>query len=151
MLGILHADNAAGQVAAKMGMEHASKPPSKKALRWSVSAGWVTRRNLLFCAAGSPRRINWHFACQSDPMVVPFGGAEIYYGTTHWPLPRREKAMRSLPSIWRYRTGMGKSARRPLAQYVYPGTWAVDKNGAPTTDPFAVHARSPPLGRKGMA
>ena len=39
---ILHADNAAGQVAAKMGMEHAIKTASKMALRWSVSAGWVT-------------------------------------------------------------------------------------------------------------
>ncbi len=53
--------------------------------------------------------------CQSDPMVVPFGGAEIYTVLTHWPLPRREKATRSLPLYGDYRTGMGKSARRPLA------------------------------------
>lgn len=39
------------------------------------------RRNLLFCAAGSPRRINWHFDVPVRSMVVPFGGAEIYYGT----------------------------------------------------------------------
>jgi ureidoglycolate dehydrogenase (NAD+) len=24
---------------------------------------------------------DWPSVCQSDPMVVPFGGAEIYYGT----------------------------------------------------------------------
>ena len=37
---ILHADNAAGQVAAKMGME-----------RWSVSAGWVTAaQSLILCS-----------------------------------------------------------------------------------------------------
>lgn len=48
---ILHADNAAGQVAAKMGMEHAIKPPSKMALRWSVSAGWVTAaQSLILCS-----------------------------------------------------------------------------------------------------
>ncbi len=65
------------------------------------------RRNLLFCAAGSPRRIHWHFDVPVRSMVVPFGGAEIYYGTNPWPLPRREKATRSLPLIWRlpYRHG----------------------------------------------
>lgn len=30
-----------------------------------------------------------------------------------------------------------------------PDTWAVDKNGAPTTDPFAVHALLPAAGPKG--
>ncbi len=49
---ILHADNAAGQVAAKMGTWNMpSKPPSKKALRWSVSAGWVTAaQSLILCS-----------------------------------------------------------------------------------------------------
>ena len=45
---ILHADNAAGQVAAKMGMEHAIKTAQ---LRWSVSAGWVTAaQSLILCS-----------------------------------------------------------------------------------------------------
>lgn len=40
---ILHADQCPpGQVAAKMGMEHAIKTAQQMALRWSVSAGWVT-------------------------------------------------------------------------------------------------------------
>ena len=30
-----------------------------------------------------------------------------------------------------------------------PDTWAVDKNGVPTTDPFAVHALLPAAGPKG--
>ncbi len=48
---ILHADNAAGQVAAKMGMEHAIKTAQQKALRWSVSAGWVTAaQSLILCS-----------------------------------------------------------------------------------------------------
>ncbi len=115
MFGNFTADNAAGQVAAKMGMEHAIKTPSKKALRWSVSAGWVTAAQFLFCTAGSSRRVNWHFDVPVDPMVVPFGGAEIYYGTNPLALPRREKATRSLPLIWRLPYSMGKSARRPLA------------------------------------
>lgn len=59
---ILHADNAAGQVAAKMGMEHAIKPPSKRRCGGRYQPDGSQRRNLLFCAAGCPRRIDWHFA-----------------------------------------------------------------------------------------
>ncbi len=37
--------------AAKMGMEHAIKTTSKKALRWSLSAGWVTAaQSLILCS-----------------------------------------------------------------------------------------------------
>ncbi|MGU0016836.1 Ldh family oxidoreductase, partial [Escherichia coli] len=39
------------QVAVKMGMDMSSKPPSKMALRWSVSAGWVTAaQSLILCS-----------------------------------------------------------------------------------------------------
>lgn len=60
---ILHADNAAGQVAAKMGMEHAIKTAQQK----GVAVVGISRMGhsgaiSYFCAAGSPRRINWHFA-----------------------------------------------------------------------------------------
>ena len=64
---ILHADNAAGQVAAKMGMEHAIKTAQQN----GVAVVGSQRRNLLFCAAGSPRRIDWHF----DVPVRSNGGA----------------------------------------------------------------------------
>ena len=65
---ILHADNAAGQVAAKMGMEHAIKT-ARCGGRYQPDGS--QRRNLLFCAAGSPRRIHWHF----DVPVRSNGGA----------------------------------------------------------------------------
>ncbi len=79
---ILHADNAAGQVAAKMGMEHAIKTAQQKALRWSVSAGWVTSGAISYFVQQAARAgLIGISLCQSDPMVVPFGGAEIYYGT----------------------------------------------------------------------
>ncbi|STF35813.1 ureidoglycolate dehydrogenase [Escherichia coli] len=60
---ILHADNAAGQVAAKMGMEHAIKTAQQNGVAVvGISPDGSQRRNLLFCAAGSPRRIDWYFA-----------------------------------------------------------------------------------------
>lgn len=69
---ILHADNAAGQVAAKMGMEHAIKTAQQN----GVAVVGISRMGhsgaiSYFCAAGSPRRINWHF----DVPVRSNGGA----------------------------------------------------------------------------
>lgn len=58
-----------------------SKPPAKWRCGGRYQPDGSQRRNLLFCAAGSPRRINWHFDVPVRSMVVPFGGAEIYYGT----------------------------------------------------------------------
>ena len=68
---ILYADNAAGQVAAKMGMEHAIKTAQQN----GVAVVGISRMGhsgaILFCAAGSPRRIHWHF----DVPVRSNGGA----------------------------------------------------------------------------
>ena len=122
---ILHADNAAGQVAAKMGMEHAIKTAQQK----GVAVVGISRMGhsgaiSYFVQQAARAGLIGISMCQSDPMVVPFGGAEIYYGTN------------------------------PLA-FAAPGegdeilTWAVDKNGVPTTDPFAVHALLPAAGPKG--
>ncbi len=98
-----------------MGMEHAIKTAQQKALRWSVSAGWVTAVQSLIFTAGSSRRVNWHFDVPVRSNVVPFGGAEIYYGTNPLAFAAREKATRSLPLIWRLPYRHGESARRPLA------------------------------------
>lgn len=45
--GILHADNAAGQVAAKMGMEHAIELARETAWPWSASGVWATAERSL--------------------------------------------------------------------------------------------------------
>ncbi len=69
---------------------------------------------------------------------------------THWPLPRREKAtgiltfdMATTVQAWR------KVPDARSRNMCIPDTWAVDKNGAPTTDPLAVHALLPAAGPKG--
>ncbi len=114
---ILHADNAAGQVAAKMGMEHAIKTAQQN----GVAVVGISRMGhsgaiSYFCAAGSPRRINWHFDVPVRSMVVPFGGAEIYYGTNPLAFAAPGEGdeiltfdMATTVQAW------GKSARRPLA------------------------------------
>ncbi len=62
---ILHADNAAGQVAAKWVWNMPSKPPSKMALRWSVSAGWVTAAQSLILCSRQPAPDSLAFRCAS--------------------------------------------------------------------------------------
>lgn len=80
--GILHADNAAGQVAAKMGMEHAIEIARENGvavvgIRRMGHSGAISYFSRQAARAG----FIGLSLCQSDPMVVPFGGAEIYYGT----------------------------------------------------------------------
>lgn len=79
---ILHADNAAGQVAAKMGMEHAIKTAQQN----GVAVVGISRMGhsgaiSYFVQQAARAGFIGISMCQSDPMVVPFGGAEIYYGT----------------------------------------------------------------------
>lgn len=79
---ILHADNAAGQVAAKMGMEHAIKTAQQN----GVAVVGISRMGhsgaiSYFVQQAARAGLIGISMCQSDPMVVPFGGAEIYYGT----------------------------------------------------------------------
>ena len=88
--------------------------------------------------------------CQSDPMVVPFGGAEIYYGTNPLAFAAPGEGddiitfdMATTVQAW------GKILDARSRHETIPDSWAVDKNGAPTSDPFAVHALLPAAGPKG--
>ncbi|STK67955.1 ureidoglycolate dehydrogenase [Escherichia coli] len=83
-------------------------------------------------------------------MVVPFGGAEIYYGTNPLAFAAPGEGdeiltfdMATTVQAW------GKVLDARSRNMSIPDTWAVDKNGAPTTDPFAVHALLPAAGPKG--
>ena len=76
---ILHADNAAGQVAAKMGMEHAIKTAQQN----GVAVVGISRMGhsgaiSYFVQQAARAGLIGISMCQSDPMVVPFGGAEIF-------------------------------------------------------------------------
>ena len=88
--------------------------------------------------------------CQSDPMVVPFGGTEPYFGTNPiaFSAPRKDGSpilfdMATTVQAW------GKILDARSKNKSIPDSWAVDKNGAPTTDPFKVNALLPMAGPKG--
>ncbi|HAX0248158.1 ureidoglycolate dehydrogenase [Escherichia coli] len=135
---ILHADNAAGQVAAKMGMEHAIKTAQQK----GVAVVGISRMGhsgaiSYFVQQAARAGLIGISLCQSDPMVVPFGGAEIYYGTNPLAFAAPGEGdeiltfdMATTVQAW------GKVLDARSRNMSIPDTWAVDKNGAPTTDPF---------------
>ena len=79
--------------------------------------------------------------CQSDPMVVPFGGAEPYYGTNPiaFAAPGKDGKIISLDMATTVQA-WGKILHARSKNESIPDTWAVDENGEPTTDPFNVNA-----------
>lgn len=87
---------------------------------------------------------------QSDPMVVPFGGAEVYYGTNPvaFSAPRKDAG----PIIFDMATTVqawGKILDARSRGKDIPDTWAVDEEGAPTTNPGNVAGLVPISGPKG--
>lgn len=88
--------------------------------------------------------------CQSDPMVVPYGGSEPYYGTN--PIAFAAPGEGDDMIIFDMATSVqawGKILHARSKNEPIPDTWAVDKDGAPTTDPFQVNALLPISGPKG--
>ena len=87
--------------------------------------------------------------CQSDPMVVPFGGTESYFGTNPIAFASPRKSGDPYCLIWQQRYKRGENIRCTLKNKSIPDTWAVDKHGEPTADPFEVAALLPVAGPKG--
>lgn len=88
--------------------------------------------------------------CQSDPMVVPFGGKENYFGTNPigFGIPRAGHD----PIIFDMATTIqawGKILDARSKKQAIPSTWAVDSEGRPTTDPEKVQGLLPLAGVKG--
>ena len=88
--------------------------------------------------------------CQSDPMAVPFGGTEPYYGTNpiSFAAPTADDRtvvfdMATTVQAW------GKILSKRSKHESIPEGWAVDEKGAPVTDPNLVNALLPIAGAKG--
>jgi ureidoglycolate dehydrogenase (NAD+) len=88
--------------------------------------------------------------CQAEPLVVPFGGAEIYYGTNPFGFAVPQK--KGFPMVLDMATSVqawGKVMDAKLKGEKIPLGWAVDKKGNPTTDPKKAYALLPAAGPKG--
>lgn len=88
--------------------------------------------------------------CQSDPMVVPYGGSENYFGTN--PIAFAAPRKNGVPVVFDMATTVqawGKILDARSKDLSIPDSWAVDKEGKPTTDPHAVQGLLPISGPKG--
>lgn len=88
--------------------------------------------------------------CQSDPMVVPYGGTENYYGTN--PIGFAAPRKNGPPIVFDMATTVqawGKILDARSKNLTIPDTWAVDSDGKPTTDSHAVKGLLPISGPKG--
>lgn len=149
--GIFEGDNGIGYVAAKLAMEHGIEMAQRNGvavvgirnISHSGAIGYYTDM------AAQKGLVAISF-CQSDPMVVPFGGAEPYYGTN--PISFAAPAADGRTVVFDMATTVqawGKILDRRSRGESIPEGWAVDASGAPVTDPHKVNALCPASGAKG--
>ncbi|MFD1445622.1 ureidoglycolate dehydrogenase [Oceanobacillus profundus] len=143
-------DNGAGHVAAKLAMDEAIAMAKENGVA-VVGVRRISHSGALsyFVQQAAKENLIGISVCQSDPMVVPFGGAEPYYGTNPiaFAAPGEDDIitfdMATTVQAW------GKILHARSKNESIPDTWAVDKNGEATTDPFSVNALLPIAGPKG--
>jgi ureidoglycolate dehydrogenase (NAD+) len=149
--GVFEGDNGIGYVAAKLAMEHAIEMARKNGIAvvgmrnisHSGSIGYYTE----MAAKEGLAAISM---CQSDPMAVPFGGTEPYYGTN--PISFAAPASDGRIAVFDMATTVqawGKILDKRSRGESIPDGWAVDEKGVPVTDPNRVNALLPIAGAKG--
>jgi len=148
---IFDGDNGVGHVAAKIAMDHAIEM-AKEAGIAVVGVRRIGHSGALSYYVQQAARENLIglSVAQSDPMVVPFGGAEPYYGTNPiaFAAPGNNEDMITFDMATTVQA-WGKILHARSKNESIPDTWAVDKDGKPTTDPFNVNALLPIAGPKG--
>lgn len=148
---VFHADNGAGHVAADLAMDEAIKMAKENGVA-VVGVKQMSHSGALsyFTEKAASHDLVGFSVCQSDPMVVPFGGAEAYYGTNPiaFATPGNDGKMISFDMATTVQA-WGKILHARSKNESIPDTWAVDANGEPTTDPFKVQALVPISGPKG--
>lgn len=148
---IFHGDNGPGQVAAKYAMDEAIKMAKENGIA-IVGVRQISHSGAIsyFTQQAAKESMIGLTLCQSDPMVVPFGGAEPYYGTNPiaFAAPSQDERVISLDMATTVQA-WGKILHARSKDEPIPDTWAVDANGQPTTDLFNVNALLPIAGPKG--
>ena len=148
---IYDGDNGVGHVAADLAMDEAIKMAKETGIgivgvrRISHSGALsylvekVVKSNLIGLSV-----------CQSNPMVVPFGGAEPYYGTNpiafSAPGNGEDKIIFDMATTVQ---GWGEVLHSRSKNEPISDTWAVDNSGEPTMNPCKVNALLPIASPKG--
>lgn len=148
---IFDGDNGAGHVAAKLSMDRAIEMAKENGVA-VVGVRRIGHSGALsyFVQQAARAGMVGISLCQSDPMVVPYGGAEVYYGTNPIAFSAPGEGdelitfdMATTVQAW------GKVLDARSRNAAIPDTWAVDAEGKHTTDPFAVSGLLPIAGPKG--
>ncbi|MEN1967431.1 ureidoglycolate dehydrogenase [Lentibacillus sp. N15] len=148
---VFDGDNGVGHVAAKQAMDEAVKMAKENGIA-VVGVKRISHSGSLsyFVQQAARENLVGISVCQSDPMVVPFGGAEAYYGTNPiaFAAPGENDKlitfdMATTVQAW------GKILHARSKNEAIPADWAVDENGESTTNPFDVKALLPIAGPKG--
>lgn len=149
--GIFHGDNAQGHYVANLAIEPAIEM-AKESGSAVVGVSKVGHTGTLsyYLRKVAEQDMIGIAVTLSDPMVVPYGGAEVYYGTNPiaFAVPRNNGSpivfdMATTVQAW------GKILDARTRGKDIPDTWAVDSEGKPTTDPGNVAGLLPIAGPKG--
>ncbi|MGB3159915.1 MAG: ureidoglycolate dehydrogenase [Carnobacterium sp.] len=149
--GVFEADNGVGHVAANEALKEGIKLAKETGIG-VVGVHQMGHSGALayFVEQAAEQDLIALSVCQSDPMVVPFGGAEPYFGTN--PIAFAAPRAGHKPVVFDMATTVqawGKILDARSRNVDIPSNWAVDKNGAPTTDPHNVKGLLPIAGPKG--
>ncbi|WP_339266657.1 ureidoglycolate dehydrogenase [Paenibacillus sp. FSL K6-1330] len=148
---IFDGDNGVGHVAAKLAMDEAIEMAREHGIA-AVGVRRIGHSGALsyFVRQAAKSGMIGISMCQSDPMVVPFGGSEPYYGTNPiaFAAPSQDGRIMTLDMATTIQA-WGKILHARSRHESIPDSWAVDKEGHSTTDPFKVNALLPIAGPKG--
>ncbi|MTV19325.1 ureidoglycolate dehydrogenase [Staphylococcus delphini] len=148
---VFDGDNGPGHQVAKIGMQHAIDMARESGIA-VVGMKHLSHSGALgyFVEQAAKEGMVALSMCQSDPMVVPFGGTEPYFGTNPiaFSAPTSDERiitfdMATTVQAW------GKVLDARSKGESIPDTWAVNDKGEPTTDSRDVRALLPVAGPKG--
>lgn len=148
---VVDGDNAMGFVVANLGMRQAIDMAKKTGL------AMVGMKRLGHCGTlsyylrqAAAEGLVGLAMCQSDPMVVPHGGSRPFFGTN--PIGFACPVKDAPPIVFDMATTVqawGKVLDARARKKSIPADWAVDLDGQPTTDPFALGGLCAVAGAKG--
>ena len=149
--GIYEGDNAIGMIVATNAMKEAIKMAKETGI------ALVGMRELGHCGTlsyflrmATDENMVAMSMCQSDPMVVPYGSADPYFGTN--PIGFAAPCEGMPPIVFDMATTVGawgKILDARAKNKEIPDTWAIDSHGRPTTNPFDVGGLVAIAGPKG--
>lgn len=149
--GIMHGDNGLGFTAALDAMDEAIAIAKSEGMA-AVGVSKMSHSGALgyFTEYAAKHDMIALSVCQSDPMAVPFGGTEPFFGTNPiaFAAPALDGKMFSLDMATTVQA-WGKVLVARSKHEKIPLGWAVDETGEETTEAKDVHALLPIAGPKG--